>query len=195
MVNAFFLDTVFPSINHLEEEKDDEAFDLILQKKISQCEEEYFFDRIQYEYETPELKKFLNAFLELKKSDAPDKLEFSQVGNFANLKNLKNLSFSIGVKETDLSSVRQLTQIRELELLDCYALVNLNGIENLKSLESLTLRSCFSLSNIEAIINANQLKYLQLSDTYSLSRDTVSLVQTTLPNCLVNCPISNPVSS
>jgi len=68
--------------------------------------------------------------------------------------------------------------------LECYALINLDGIENLKSIESMTLRSCFSLSNIEAIMNANQLKYFHLSDTYSLCRDVVSLVQTTLPNCL-----------
>lgn len=33
-------------------------------------------------------------------------------------------------------------------------------------------------------MNANQLKHFYLSDTYSLCRDVVSLVQTTLPNCL-----------
>jgi len=191
LVNSFFADEVMPSINHLE--IDDEAFDLMLTKKISQCEEEYFFDRLEGELELPELTKFLDAFIELKKSEAEEMSGFNKVENFALLKNLKNFTFSYCSKESDLSFLSQLSQIEELELMNCYSLENLNGIENLKSLQYLTLRSCFTLKNLDALKSSSQLKTLHLNDTYSLNTEVVNDLSGALPNCRVLCPIKSPL--
>lgn len=107
----------------------------------------------------------LDILSKLPKLEALILIEASQPENNQPLvknKNLKSLTIiKSGIR--DISSLSNLTNITELNLLDCDSLTSINLIEKLKNLQCLSLVNCDNLADIDVLEKMPSLKWISFN--------------------------------
>ena len=105
------------------------------------------------------------------------------------LTRLKELQIARGPSLTNLDALKNLTTLKFLELRDCTALTNVDALKNLTALEYLDLSGCMLLTNVEGLKNLPALHHINLSACLALTNvDGLKGITTLREVNLTNCP-------
>ena len=190
--NLFFADEFSPSVNSVDME-DHELWGA-MEKKIAQCQEDYFLQHCLDDIADFPKDEFLSAFIEAKKCEVVEGTEAKTafLSHFSKLRNLNKLHLSNCVTEINLKALSGLSNLQRLELSNCHSLLDLGGCEGLQKLEYLSLSECFSLQNLDGLKQLRNLQQVSLSETWSLEESEVGELRASLIDCQVTCLTTKP---
>lgn len=88
---------------------------------------------------------------------------------YGDVKNIKTLKNGLGDRYSDVSALKYLTALEELDIHVTDDLTDISAFENLWNLETLKLRSCGGIKDLSALGNAKNLTTLYINGADSLT--------------------------